>query len=135
MKEGYEIQVQADLSTTLKVEATRWAREWGEVHKTGYGAGKTATSDRRTYFNRGILGVTLDDMPSFAFNDSSLVFRRISRNRRIFGVVHVDTLERTDGEPILIAQCRCPQHRGGQKVRFNTRPEMESVFTWGEIKG
>jgi len=135
MREGYEIQIQSDLPRDVKAEATRWALQWGEAHKDGYGAGKTATSERRTYFNRGVLGATLDDLPSFAFDDSNLVFRRISRNRRVFGIVHINTMERIDGEPILLDQCRCPQHRGGQRVRFKERPTMESVFTWGEVKG
>lgn len=135
MKRGYEIQVQADLPSDLKSEATRWAQEWGEGYKDGYGFGEVGGSGRKTYYNRGVFGVWLDENKSFAPNDSGLVFRRISRNRRIFGIVHVDTLERIDGEAIKIAQCMCPQHRGGQKVRFKDRPVMETVFTWGDIKG
>lgn len=136
MKQGFEVQVQSDLPSALKIEAVKWATAWGETHKeTGYGLGKVAGSDRKTYFNRGSFGMWLDDIPNFPFKDSQLVFRRISRNRRIFGVVRVDTLERVDGEPIKIDQCMCPQHRGGQRVRFRERPQMETVFTWGDIKG
>ncbi len=136
MKEGYEIQVQSDLPSNVKEEAIRWARVWGENHKTGYGVGKTTSSNQKTYFNRGSFGIWLNDKGwGFAIENSNLVFRRISRNRRVFAIVCVDVLERTDGQPIKIDQCACPQHRGGQKVRFKTRPEMETVFTWGDIKG
>ena len=135
MKQGYEICVQTDLSPLLKIEAIKWAQTWGNNHKDGYGLGKTCGSGRRTYYNRGSFGIWLDEENSFTPTNSCLVFRRISRNRRIFGVVHVDTLERTDGSVIEIAQCRCPQHRGGQRVRFKERPIMETVFTWGDIKG
>lgn len=135
MKQGYEIQVQTDLPQPLKIEATQWAQTWGENHKDGYGLGDVGGSNRKTYYNRGAFGIWLDGEKSFTPDDSGLVFRRISRNRRVFGVVHVDTLERIDGEEIKIAQCMCPQHRGGQKVRFKERPAMDTVFTWGDIKG
>jgi hypothetical protein len=135
MKQGYEVQVQANLPTPLKEEAKRWATEWAFNHKDGYGLGKVAGSNRKTYYNRGSFGIWLDERKDFAATDSGLVFKRISRNRRVFGVVHVDTLERTDGQEIVISQCMCPQHRGGQKVKFKERPQMETVFTWGDIKG
>ncbi len=135
MKQGYEIQVQADLPADIKTEATRWAIQWGEDHKTGYGLGKVAKSDQKTYYNRGSFGRWLDDEDSFTLKNTNLVFRRLSRNRRIFGIVHVSYLERVDGANIEINQCRCPAHRGGQKVKFKTRPAMETVFTWGDIKG
>lgn len=137
MKLGYEIQVQADIPGDLKVEAIKFAQQWGEDHKGGYGLGKVSGSDRRTYYNRGSFGRLLGHgwNGEDEFIDSGLVFRRISRNRRVFGIVHMDTLERVDGEPILIEQCMCPQHRGGQRVRFRERPQMETVFTWGDVKG
>lgn len=135
MKQGYKVQVQADLEPSLKAEAIRWAKEWGEKHKTGYGYGVVGGSEKRTYYNRGSFGIWLDADRSFDATDGNLVFRRISKNRRVFGIIHIDTLERKDGEPIVINQCMCPIHRGGQKVRFKYRPKMETIFEWGDIKG
>lgn len=83
------------------------------------------------FFRRGKLGLTLGEGDKYAF-------RRLVKNRRIFGIMPVDKLERKDGEPIEVRQCMCGIHRAGQMVNivggFN-ESDFEVIHEVGEIKG
>ena len=67
--------------------------------------------DSGAYFRRGNFGLILDE------KDNKYVFRRLSKNRRIFGVLPITLLEGKHSK-IEIKQCMCGLHRAGQKVRI-----------------
>lgn len=86
-----------------------------------------------SFFRRGIFGIGLSGsaVPTYTF-------KRLSKHRRVFGVVPVSELERTDGRPLELNQCMCAAHRGGQRVRLRTGfrdEDFEVLFEHGDIKG
>lgn len=151
---GYEIYIQKDLSDIDKDRAKKFCqlfidrteadpkkRYWGEMGG-GYVTGMW----------RNRLGKSLH-LPDEKQYDPVLRFRRISKNKRIFAVVHIDTMEiyndkyldkahksyrdiEPDG-PIQRTHCSCPRHEQSLKVRFinNKPPELEFFYKTGEARG
>jgi len=69
---------------------------------------------------RGLLGERI--------GKTELVFRRISKNKRIFGVVRASELCLLDGSPVEIDLCVCRLCGGGQRVKWKSKiPEMVSI--------
>ena len=152
MKTGYEIYIQKNLSDIDKERAKKFCqsfidstnndpkkRYWGKS-----GGGYT------TGMWRGRLGISLY-LPGEKQYDPNIVFRRISKTKRKFAVVHLDTMEvhndksldrlndrdlLPDG-PIPRNVCNCPRHKGSIKVRFknNQPPELELFYRTGDVKG
>lgn len=89
------------------------------------------------FYRRGILGLTLGaDFKTRSSNKGDIVytFKRLSRNRRIFGVVPINEL---DGD-IDLNQCMCAEHRGGQRVNLKNKYNESGYTTYfeiGDIKG
>lgn len=69
---------------------------------------------RRSYLRRGTLGYMIPGM-------SGVVFRRISKNKRKFGIVKIETMVQKNGEEIDLKQCSCPRHLGGTKVKWRDK--------------
>lgn len=132
MNRGFRILIHKD------VEKTDWVMKFLEDQKKLF---RSERSYKRGYgpsfYNRGVFGLGFGEKGSCS-GPILYTFRRVVRNRRIFGVVPVKILERKDGEPVELDQCMCPQHRGGQKVclkgGFN-EDDYEVWFETGEIKG
>lgn len=144
MKKGFEIFIQKDLSIEEKEKAVNFCKCFVD---------KTCADPKMRYFGvkgggytsglwRGRLGLSVNW-------DKNLVFRRISKNKRSFAVVRLETLEvfndkvlhKTHGRNLiqnggdLIKHCMCPQCRGSIKVRFKTKPDMELYIRIGDVKG
>lgn len=95
-----------------------------ESYKVGY-------SKSGSLFRRGNFGVIVDEP------ENKYCFRRLIKNRRIFGVVPISLLEGKNG-PINLKQCSCGEHRAGQKVKLKIRfneNDYITVFEVGKIKG
>lgn len=60
-----------------------------------------------------------------------LVFRRISKNKKIFGIVRIGELASLiDGSPLKLDGCLCVNCNGGTRVIWKTvMPEMVTVLT------
>jgi hypothetical protein len=147
MKKGFEIQIQKNLSPEERAKAVEYANKFIKDtcgHPTMNYLGMEKMGGYTTGLWRGRFGMNI-------WND--LVFRRISKNKRAFGIVKQDTLEvhndkplnrvdylRGGGEPtpngpVPNNMCNCPTHKGALKVRFKTRPEMEVYARIGDVKG
>lgn len=131
MSKGFQIEMQDGLTSDEQVTALSFID--GFISKLGDGGvdyGRlTNGSYRRWALRRNVLG--------YVFGKSGLVFRRVSKNRRVFAVVRLDTLEQMDGSPVSDGGCRCIQCNGGTRVRWKdgTKPPMSIVLTRGIIKG
>jgi hypothetical protein len=108
----------------------------------GYGCRRESLA----FYRRGILGKVIKSNVDSrgGFNsvyqvepDESITFRRLCKNRRVFGLVPVRLLDSKGGE-FDLNQCMCAMHLGGQKcvVRggFNEKDYIH-YFTTGKIKG
>lgn len=92
---------------------------------------------------RGRFGIQIDD---------TLVFRRISKNQRKFGVVKICDLEVFNDKLLdkshhiyrglvpngeIPNMCKCPRHKSSIKVRFKNdkKPDMDLYIQIGDYKG
>lgn len=97
----------------------------------------------RAFYRRGFLGMTIglgeDGVMRMDYRkDAKLVFRRISRGRRIYAIMPIDQLERIDGQPIDLDNCVCADHRGGQRVRIKggfQEDDFRTYYEIGQIRG
>lgn len=109
---GYRIEIEKDLGLTDKYSAIRFANEFiGEVtvngnwnHLTGGGW----KGGRHWPIQRGVYGKSIGGSPN-------LVFRRASKNKRIFQIVNKKHL--IFKEPDKVSDCVCIEHLGGLKVK------------------
>ena len=118
----FSIKIQTDLTDAERIIAEYHAKDF--VIKTFKSYGKfplTKSGGRRSYLRRGRFGKLLE---------ANLVFRRISRNKRIFGIVRANTLlDKNTNEPIDIPTiCPCYHHLGQLKVTWREKPEMAYWF-------
>jgi hypothetical protein len=134
MKKGFRIEIQKNLSVDerkfaedfcLNFIASKLSDNWG-------------TGEYPTPLRRHLIGFSI---PQWDEN-AQLVFRRISNNRRIFGVVKIDTLENIDGSDVVLQKYFYPRAAidsdktwNISKVRFRVKPEMDFFYERGEIKG
>lgn len=144
MKILFEIYIQKDLTDEEKSKAKEFCQ---------YFIDSTLSDSKKRYFGvvgggytsglwRGRLGLALFyGQPGAKKWDENLVFRRISKNKRKFAVVRIDTLEVYNDKyldkshykyrdllpngPIPNTHCYCPRHKGSIKVRFKQIPELE----------
>lgn len=88
------------------------------------------------FCRRGILGMCLDENFKTSSKPNVIyTFKRLSRNRRIFGVV---PLSKIDFDHSVLNQCMCAEHRGGERVNLIKPYDEEDYITYfetGEIKG
>ena len=122
MKTGFRLVYHKDIPEHLVPLAKELLKSQLKTMIDGY---KTGGKASRSFYKRGILG--------YCYKDTDLVFRRLSTNRRIFGIVHKDQLEGINGE-IEWNQCICSLHLGGTKVKMKDGPYSEDKYiTWAEI--
>ena len=97
--------------------------------------------DSKAYYRRNIfgLGLTKDFKISDTKNNPIIyTFKRLTSSKRIFGIVPIDEIERKDSKPLVMNECMCAIHRGGQKVKLKERYRDEDyvlAFQTGKIKG
>jgi hypothetical protein len=146
MKKGFEIQIQKSLSPEERAKAVEYANKF---------ISDTCKHPKMNYLGMNKMGGYTTGLwrGRFGFNIwNDLVFRRISKGRRVFGIVKQETLEVFNDKPLNKLGykhghhhtpngevpnncCSCPTHKGAIKVRFKTRPEMETYATIGDVKG
>lgn len=88
--------------------------------------------DSCAFYRRGVLGYSLP------YIDPVITFKRLVKNRRIFGVVPIQMLERKDGEPLELDRCMCGVHRGGVRVNLKggfIENDYNLYIENGDIKG
>lgn len=125
-----EIKIQRDLSQDqIRRAITHINRFIVETIKDDGRYCGASGGGRRSYLRRGRFGYLLDT------KQNDLTFRRISRNKRIFAVVHVSTLlDKETGKPVNLDRCMCPHHLGGTKVKWKNEPEFFTHFKTDGIK-
>lgn len=133
MKQGFQIEIQKDLSSELKAIAEKYADKFIQHTKENNGSWKDWSRggwDRR--LTRGVVGITIHD--SNHRPDNALVFRRASKTRRIFQIVKRDLVI----QPEHRSRCVCGKygHSGGTKaiVKYGDIP-CEIYYQTGFIKG
>ena len=94
-------------------------------------------TDSGAFFRRGLLGLAVGS--DFQINQNPVIytFKRLSRNRRVFGLVPISLLV-PKNPPINLEQCMCAIHRGGQRVNLAVpynESDYETYFETGNIKG
>jgi hypothetical protein len=123
MNYGFRIVYHKDIPWTKEVKEFLDERV---KHFTSPGSYKQRM-DSAAFFRRGILGLCMNN---------EYTFKRLSRNRRIFGLVPISELK--SREPIKLDQCMCAIHRGGQKVILKkpyNEQDYTTFFETGKIKG
>lgn len=131
MKRGFRVLMHKRIPTEYIDAAMAACQNFvtlGESEK-GY---RTGGQSSHSFFKRGIMGLEVKD------TDRKLVFRRLVKSRRIFGVVPVEELEQLDGTPIVNAGCICSYHSGGKRVRFKNgfnEQDFTLYYETGDIKG
>lgn len=93
--------------------------------------------DYGAYFRRGLFGFGIAEDFSTTYGKPIVyTFKRLSRGRRIFGIVPVSLLVgRTE---LKLDQCPCAIHRGGQRVTLSapySESDYKTYFEVGKIKG
>lgn len=94
--------------------------------------------DSAAFFRRGLFGYGLTEKFTSNSKDGEIIytFKRLSKSRRIFGVIPVRELVHKN-PPLELNQCMCAIHRGGQRVNLKTPYKEEDYITYfevGEIK-
>ncbi len=107
-------------------------------HFTGENSYKVGWTSSHSFYRRGIFGLRVQPKGGSYSSPAKYTFKRLTKGRRIFGVVPVDKLERLDNQEIEQDNCICADHRGGQRVRLKSgfrEADYVTYFETGEIKG
>jgi hypothetical protein len=147
MKRGFEIYIQNDISEEDKLVCKKFAdnfilktvnhpdmRYFGNQSECGYTSGLW----------RGRYGIEINRYPEYKNISKSIVFRRISKNKRKFALVYTDSLvvrndsfldKSHDGYRHLIPDgeipedmCKCSRHKGSIKVTWKNKPTFDLYF-------
>ena len=132
MKMGYRICIQKHLSKEQKDIGIEYIEDF--IKEVGAHGGSYANAYRtqggwKSWFRRGTLGLSPPKL-----SKKGLTLRRLSNNRRIFGIQSLDSLkingiDESDG-------CYCPIHRGSIKVKsLKMLDDFDIIYEEGEIKG
>jgi hypothetical protein len=130
VKTGYRVCIQKSLTAEQKEVGLKYIDEFIKkvAAKDGsYARAFNTCAGWRSWFKRGSYGMSVA-------KDSGLVFRRISKGRRIFGIQAIDSLiyDKTHDH----WSCACPQHKGSLRVVSKlTLDDFHTVYEEGEIKG
>lgn len=127
MKTGFEIRIQSNLNDKERESAIFAANEF--ITKTLADPkkrylGLNSKGGWRSYFKRGYLGWRVGE---------NLTLRRISKNKRVFGVVKESELTLIDRDSIC--GCICPDCRNTKVEWVSKEPEMFSYCIIGDVKG
>lgn len=130
MTKGFQIEIQKELTEEETNDAIDFANDW--ISKT-CGDDLThhlggRTGGYHSYIRRNRFGFMIS-------RANTLVFRRISAKKRIFGLVRADTVVKPDGSEVNLNQCMCPIHRGGERVVWRDgKPEVFVYAVVGSVK-
>ena len=134
MKKGYRILLHKDIPLDLLDDSKKYCDLFiQEANTKGYG--RSGGHGDRAFFRRGVFGFLFNN---FDKRNDSVVFRRLSKNRRIFGILPINLLSSSDGTPINLKQCICAIHLGGTKVKIKNGFQEKDYMTYyevGDIKG
>ncbi len=143
MKYGIRVVIHKDISKELLDEANEMCDYFvkltcrGHIYKSSI-TGKW-TQKNKGYGNGGWKSYWKRKVFGLLSQSKKLVFRRLSNNRRIFGVVPLELLRDMDNTIINIKRCVCPIHLGGIKVTMLDGPYDEQNYNmyceFGDIKG
>lgn len=148
MNKGFEIYIQSDLDNQQRESAIAY------INKEFIA--KTCLDEKFRYFGetgggytsglwRGKLGIIIH-------TDKTLVFRRLSKNIRKFGVVKLESLEVHNDKPLdkahgqyrnefykdgseIKKECHCPRHMGSVGVKMKSNIKMDLYARIGNPKG
>jgi hypothetical protein len=151
MKKGFQIEIQSDLTEDEKYIAIKFADKflikWLESGKTWY-----SKAGYKPMYRRRVRGLDLCSYNVWAgeihnkkydylinkYNNYGLVFRRASKNRRIFQIVKSELIvPRNSEENICIhGGCMCRHHGGKYKMATKYGDIKTNIYlTIGDIKG
>lgn len=138
MKTGFRFAIQKGLNNKQNELAQDVA--WCFInavaeHKGSFAKAYRTKGGRASYLARGNLGYTFGGL-----KDLGLTLRRLSKNKRVFGIMRLKDLEVKDLNITAdkLNECMCPQyHGGGRKVRMLIPYEnnFRTIYEIGEIKG
>ena len=137
MDRGFQIEIQRDLTKEETEIAINFANRWivktcdnALIYYLGGRSGGYSSFIRRNRF-----GFMLKDSQGLCISkDIDLVFRRISTNKRIFGIVKASAVVKQDRSEVNLKQCMCPIHRAGERVVWrDIKPKTFVYATIGEI--
>jgi hypothetical protein len=131
MNRGFQIEIQKDLNEEELSIATAYIHHWisktCETNLTYLLGGKSGGWG--SYLRRGRFGFLLP------YSNKSLIFRRISTNRRVFGVFRTNTVVKPDGDEIKLG-CMCGKCTGEERVVWrDDKPETFVYAVVGDVKG
>lgn len=130
MKYGFRIVYHKD----IPLEDLGIIKSWLEdkvVMFTSEKSYKVGYNNSHSFYRRGIFGLLLNKPKN------KYTFRRLSKNRRIFGIVPIDKLQGIK-EEISLNMCMCADHLGGIRVKLKKKFNENDWITFyetGEIKG
>ena len=130
VKTGYRILIHKDIPNEWMEYATQACERFRKLAESP--DGYKCRRDSAAFYRRGILGYSL---PSI---DPKITFKRLVKNRPIFGAVPISLLETTSGEVPELDRCMCAIHRGGVRVRLINgfiEGDYDMYDEKGEIKG
>lgn len=109
-KKGYRILIHKDVPTEWMEQATKECQYFQDLadSERGWKEGR----ESHAFYRRGAFGYSV---PS---RDPVITFKRLVKNRRIFGVVPINILESKTGESLQLDGCMCASHRGGVPVNI-----------------
>lgn len=132
MKHGFKIVYHKSIEKTPELEQFLKKKKDQFCSANSY----KCRADSAAFYRRGLLGYGLNE--KFTSNgDIVFTFKRLSKGRRIFGIVPIQELV-PKNPPLKLNQCMCGIHRGGQRVNLATPYKDEDYivfFETGEIKG
>lgn len=133
MNKGFQILIEDELSSDLDNEAIDFANKWvTRVINNDCSWRDQTWGGWKSYLRRGIFGFFISSKKN-TFED--LVFRRISKHKRIFGILRAKHLRLLNGNMPNLNQCICYYHMGGQRVFIPNMPKMKIHITYGKING
>lgn len=134
---GFEIKIQKSLSEEQRKIAEEVAFDFIKrtiEHKMSYAKAYRTRSGTSSYLKRNVLGYTWGGL-----KEAGLTLRRISKNRRSFGIVKLEDLYipelKIRGHELK--ECMCPKyHGGGRRVVMNIHVDDFVLFAKiGKVKG
>jgi len=128
MKKGLQIEIQLGLTGDEWAMAAEYVRKFLDKIGPEYDYSAWSRGGWKSMIRRNCYG--------YQIPKTSLVFRRISKARRVFGVVRHNTLEAAGAE-LTTDACPCPNCQAMQRVVWKSgkKPEMVVVESLGDVKG
>lgn len=135
MNYGFRIVYHKDIKWCKKLESFMLNRINHFCSKESY----KCRTDSKAFYRRNLFGIGLnEDFETSSSKPIIYTFKRLTRSKRIFGIIPISKVERKDGKPLELNICMCAVHRGGQKVKLKkkyTNQDFNIIFETGKISG